>query len=264
MKYYLYISDTKLEMLYGQIPTRIRDRIAAELKIDLKVISATVTGKDRAESRYSKLDLVREYITKNLPVGTVEHPESYFMGTLVMRWAYVGTGRPEDAKLVYFGGEESNVVFGLVGSVQHMLGFGDMSVTRPPTWGGSYGLQWIVEQLVESLAAAMDDPELTKINSVGQLKHPRMSPLEAVAYTTRQLRHPTVSMQSLEFLAKRLVMGKSPVPGEEELNILLGTPLYVALADLCGFLSLSLPTRKLRTGSHGRRCRPGCTPRLSN
>ena len=41
MRYYVYVSDSKVDMLYSQMPRGIRDRIAAELKIDLKVISAS-------------------------------------------------------------------------------------------------------------------------------------------------------------------------------------------------------------------------------
>ena len=58
MRYYVYVSDSKVDMLYSQMPSGLRDRIAAELKIDLKVVSVSVSGRRSEETRYSKLQLV--------------------------------------------------------------------------------------------------------------------------------------------------------------------------------------------------------------
>jgi hypothetical protein len=40
VKYYLYISDSKVDMLLSQIPHETKKTIAAEFKIDLKLFSA--------------------------------------------------------------------------------------------------------------------------------------------------------------------------------------------------------------------------------
>lgn len=42
MKYYIYISDTKVDMLYPQIPKPLLKRIASDLSIDLKLFGAEV------------------------------------------------------------------------------------------------------------------------------------------------------------------------------------------------------------------------------
>lgn len=237
MKYYLYISDAKLDMMYSQIPLRIRDKIAAELKVDLKVISATFSEKNPRESRYGKLDLVRNYILENLPVGNVAQPDSYFAGTVPMRWGLVTD--PGSGRIVYFGGEEGNVVLGLAGSRHHVVGFaGEGIVDTPPTLGaGSSMVQGILEQLEDNLAAAVDYPARDQTDAVVRLERPGVlfsgsvardeRALGTVLYATRNLLGPT---QGLEFLAKRLLMGKLTVAGDET-DILLGTPLYVALAD---------------------------------
>jgi hypothetical protein len=236
MKYYLYVSDAKLEMLYSQIPVRMRDKIAAELKVDLKVISATFSEKNREESRYTRLDVVCNYIHENLPVGNMAHPESYFAGTISMQWGLV-TGT-SSGRIVYFGGEEGNVVLGLAGSRHHVVGFqGEGMVDTPPTFGaGSSMVHGVLEQLEANLAEAVDRTAQDESSVVVDLKQPGPIPrspvkeeraLETVLYTTRNLLGPT---QSLEFLAKRLLTGKLVVSGEET-GVLLGTRLYVALAD---------------------------------
>lgn len=35
MRYYVYVSDTKLDMLYPQIPAKLAARLAWELKLEL-------------------------------------------------------------------------------------------------------------------------------------------------------------------------------------------------------------------------------------
>ena len=42
LHYYLYISDSKLDMLYEQIDQKSARRISAELKVDLKLASLTI------------------------------------------------------------------------------------------------------------------------------------------------------------------------------------------------------------------------------
>ena len=45
MRYYLYISDTKLDMLRAQIPVNKLKAIAVGLKIDLKLLSVSLERK---------------------------------------------------------------------------------------------------------------------------------------------------------------------------------------------------------------------------
>jgi hypothetical protein len=236
VKYYLYVSDAKLEMLYAQMPARMRDKIAAELKIDLKIIGATISAKSRPETRYGKLDLVREYLSKTTPVGTVADPQSYFAGTMSMRWGLI-TG-PDTGRIVYFGGEQDSAILGLAGSRHHVVGFQGEGIvdSPPPSGGGSSMVPYILEQLENSIATALEGEASAETGSVIHLKNPGSLPrsdsgdaraLETVLYATRNLLGPA---QSLEFLAKRLLMGRM-VSSSEEINILLGSPLYVALAD---------------------------------
>lgn len=77
MKYYIYISDTKVDMLYPQIPQPILKKIASSLSIDLKFLGAelSVAGKSNPsdETRYAKVRIVSEYIEKNLDVDRYHH-----------------------------------------------------------------------------------------------------------------------------------------------------------------------------------------------
>ena len=74
MRYYSYVSDAKLDMLYDQIPSKSFSQIIAELKLDLKVVSVSLRRRHTDATRYGKLDVVESYIERNFDVGTVSDP----------------------------------------------------------------------------------------------------------------------------------------------------------------------------------------------
>src|SRR5260221_7756192 len=84
MRYYIYVSDRKLDMLYPQIPKKLLANIASELNINLKLLaaefSANIRSNQNEETRYSKLRLVVRYIEKHLKVGAIDAPLAYFKG----------------------------------------------------------------------------------------------------------------------------------------------------------------------------------------
>jgi hypothetical protein len=80
-RYYLYVSDSKLDMLAGQIPRGRLDGLAAELQIDLKVISVSLREAPSDETRYSKLALVEAHLQEQESIGPVDAPSAYFDGT---------------------------------------------------------------------------------------------------------------------------------------------------------------------------------------
>ena len=52
MRYYVYASKTKVELLYDQIPEKALSRIATTLTIDLKLVKAEFTGKGEQRNLY--------------------------------------------------------------------------------------------------------------------------------------------------------------------------------------------------------------------
>lgn len=85
-KFYVYISDSKVEMLYQQIPQEVKSKLAAELKFNLQILEATFKQDAPAETRISRLKIVSEYIEKQSDIGTLDKPGEYFKGHLAMRW----------------------------------------------------------------------------------------------------------------------------------------------------------------------------------
>jgi hypothetical protein len=242
MKYYVYVSDTKLDMLYAQIPQNILKKISADLGINLGFVSLSLKEKKddfqgQETARYKKLEVVTNYIKKNFPVGSIDSPKEYFEGTIQMRWGdYMDTG------MVYFGGNTDQTWLGLAGSSYHVIGFGSAG------YGGQVkGSVSVAIRIEPALKKAIGhDPKLDR--NINSKWHSHTNPdevgnasfLRLVVRLTSAMRGPK---EKFEFLARKLNYGKltsSPTEktrhydsGEERPynigeNVLLGTPIYVA------------------------------------
>jgi hypothetical protein len=217
LRYYVYVSDTKVDMLYAQIPSGARERLAAELKVDLKVLALSLSERPDQETRYSKVRLVSDYLVANAPVGTVDEPAEYFSGSMPMRWGNLGEAGSD---LVYFGGSQRNTVVGLGGSMRHVIG-----ATGSSSSAGS--------SLTYGLAAALrgevlrEEGELDEDESHDERWFTAHTSMIVMGMTSavRRMGGPE---ERLEFLARRLLFDETE---EAPTRMLLGTPIYVALAD---------------------------------
>jgi hypothetical protein len=122
LRFFVYISDAKLQMFMEQIAEPIRRSIAAELKIDFKLVSLTVTSPavDRAlreKSRLAKLAVVEDYITRYQEIGDLTSARGYFTGAAELDW------KPcDDNETVLFCGYSETLLIVLGGSVSNLLG----------------------------------------------------------------------------------------------------------------------------------------------
>lgn len=203
LRYYVYISDSKVDMLLPQVDPGLVGKRSTELGLNLKL----VTSKRKVESdadRIARLERVVRHIDDFCDVGTIDEPGQYFRGRLAMRVR-------QAQGFVYFAGATEDTVVGLGGSSGHIIGGAapkDDAVSLPSMLPGT----------VEGLTAIAADeaPE---------------GALELVYTANRNLRG---DEQEVEFVAKRLRHGPSPYPELDRgrsMNVLVGSPLFVALAD---------------------------------
>jgi len=248
LKYFVYISDTKVDMLYGQIPRGLKRRIAAELKIDLHFFSTSIKSNDAEETRYSKLKVVSEYLEKHAEIGSVDNPAQYFKGTIEMNWGNVG-GESVSECVVFFAGKTGKTILGLGGSPWHILGNARPTSPTEINSSGAY-LLYALSRDIE-----LRDPALSRWASEtiagASEEHLKSRALGMVVSAWRSLtfnpraegiaiggKIPQFPKQRLEFLAKRLLHGGVPEQKADGLYhpspdrwVLLGTPIYVAQAD---------------------------------
>lgn len=212
-RYYLYISDAKVDMLLGQIdPAFLRPR-TIETGLSLKLFSARQSTEAPPPGRTARLERVLRHLDETGQTGSVDEAGPYVHGVMPLQWGHLPG--PAGGALVYFGGRTGRTILGLGGAGSHVLTSNppqtqDFAPSSAPT---------LLAGLASAMAAdnveiAADQPSLAWVHTAG-----------------RMLRGPR---QTMEFVARRLLAGPSPYPeidGRPGMQVLLGSPLYVALAD---------------------------------
>lgn len=242
MRHYYYISDVKLDMYYGQIPPKLRDKIAVDLKIDLKIIGATIKEQTLPESRYQKLQFVERYLRDNENVGSIKEPATFFAGTVGMKYGTISSGSKERGDLVLFGAmfpagayvaTNFDWCLGLVGSPHHMEGSNKPNrVSATWTEPGSVTLGMVVEHLGQALAHKLDNPDLDDRDNESQGRHrAHDDTLDVVIKSVDNVWSLGKEPEKLEFLAKRLTAGKQHMWKDKTRDVVFGTPLFVAKVD---------------------------------
>ncbi|MCA1655693.1 MAG: hypothetical protein LC635_04465 [Pseudonocardiaceae bacterium] len=232
MKYYVYISDTKVDMLFAQVPRSFVAKVAAELTVDLKVITISLKERPSDEGRYSKVKVVSDYLRANLDLPTIgdgNAPTQYFAGELDMRWGISPTrsGKRHE-QVAYFTGRAPGYLVSLVGSPHHVLGQPPRSTVGATT--ASFGMVDIIPDEMSQLTS--EDGEL-RVGKAGRLVTSNAA--GAAMSSVQMLEHYAYgSSQPLEFLAKTLAYEDGHdiyVPSERtRLISVLGSPIYVATA----------------------------------
>lgn len=223
LRYYLYISDSKVDMLLPQIAPRLGAKRTSEVDVDIKVVTVKRTVETPDEGRVKRLERVVAYLEKHGELGTVDEPGEYFAGRLPMRWGpFPGDGA---SSLVFFGGATQRTFVGLGGSGRHLIG------SLPDSAAGT----GVSASSVPSILGSLDAEDATVVEAAGAGRDALVQGDHA-AFTTvhRGVGRLLGPSQNIEFIAKRLLRGPSPFPEDdppEGMSVLLGSPIYVALAD---------------------------------
>jgi len=135
LKFYLYISNAKLEMLYGQFHnaaklTRKMSASAKALGLSAQIESST----EEAFTQDEKLKSVIAELKTQGKVGSPANPNEYIQGTMRMRWGLFDdcrTRQENEPPLVFFGGVDKDIplIVGLGGSTKHVVGHEGASST---------------------------------------------------------------------------------------------------------------------------------------
>jgi hypothetical protein len=221
-RYYLYISDSKVDMLLPQIDPTFPRKHTSELSLSfLKIFGARRSTESSAGTeRIARLERVVRHLHDHGNLGSADEPGQFFWGLLPMQWG------PFDShpSLVYFGGRTEHTIVGLGGSCHHMLG----SAVDPTP--GHVSTTSLLPSLLDGLATHPEIKDVFGAMGDGPEEAERAA-LQVVHCANADLRGPA---QNVEFVAKRLLHGPSPYPEGDphgDISVLLGSPLYVASVD---------------------------------
>lgn len=206
-------------MLFAQIPARSRDKLAADLKFDLKLVSLSLRQNPSEDTRYSKLEAVERYIRDEEALGTVDEPEAWFVGEMSMIAGPLGRPSRERPPVVYFSGETEQTIVGLGGALRHMVG-------APSPAASTYEFpSSSIASLVEILEEEAEHADQVRIAQRQLAFYDQLWPV----FMETLLQHQKGIPQEVEFLARRLTYTPPGSPQVEK-AALLGSPIYVAAA----------------------------------
>jgi hypothetical protein len=231
MKFYLYISDAKVEMLAGQL-RRGLGGLVANWKVDVSAGPASIGAEGRSvdPTRYKQLEKITRHIRRHEDCGTIDEPGTFVFDTLSVRWGPFAA----DDRIVFFTGVTQKTVFALGGSSSYLL-------QAPKRENAGYpegrSASWI---LVSALLRAFGHTD--NVNYRADARDFDGALLAAVGSLANDFESgawPPSPPTQVEFLAKRLVVGE-PYRGyyyhmQDEFDapnvVFLGSPLYVAMTS---------------------------------
>jgi len=212
VKTYLYISDAKINMFYEQLASSDVHKIGAEYGVDVKLFKWV--GHRETETlitQQAKLQRVLEFLRTSKEVGIPSHPLRYFSGALTMSWGVPVGNSPLTA--VIFTSVTANDVILLAGSISHIVGHPKVftEFLSPSYLAGLYEV-------------FRDNIDSSSLNAPVQDANQQLFwEVVALARKFNGVR------QNVEFVAKTHMYGTFE-GGSSSMNVLIGSPIYVAEA----------------------------------
>ena len=211
-RFYLYISDTKVDMLLGQIPPRLLKRLAAEVTFDLKVVSVKVATRDAPETRFSRAAVVTRFLDGQGLIGLASDSSQYFAATaLPMRWGVIGRNQLTEAPGIAFFTDEGDAtrIF-LTGSPHHVLGFvpdANVDHGQPGSYAPSLNLYWDAYK-------DWDEPPETqpRFEIAEDFRRNLRRPVEHLSFVARRIGQHTDAQGTLRVLGSPIWVAASPGP----------------------------------------------------
>jgi hypothetical protein len=207
LRYYVYISQSKLDILIPQLPESHLRTLTADIKINMGVVAAGITKSATAASPElsAKAGVLTDYIEKQQGwVGNLADPRRYVRDTASLRH---GVMQDYAAELAVFVGVINGLKLALIGSPASLIG---AAADAEANHSVDYYLLSFLSNVAESLPSEND------------LSHDDRRYFNRAIDSALTVGLSLPSSRRLEFLAKPLFRSD---------EVLVATPIWVALAD---------------------------------
>jgi len=231
VRYYLYVSDSKVNMLFPQIPRDLKRDSAAEQNVPGSDRSMIETSTAFESERIYRLETVTSFIRQNYDVGSVNEPKEYIAGTHELYWGHLhksmSTRRDYEDPLVLFNGHIGNTGLLMCGSSKHMIG----QIKPRESGHSSSSVPDVIRSLMKEIV--IDEKPVDSLNlgncieSQEETKFPYVGNEHALDLVCESRTQMGGASQKLEFLAKILLQGIAP---KYDAHCILASPIYVSLA----------------------------------
>lgn len=203
IKYYIYVSATKVRMLYDQLPRSVSQGSAAPER----------------NSLFSKATLACDYLRARSLVGTVGDGRPYFYGSMTMNWGVI---RANHAQIVFFGAESDDMLIALVGSANSLVG------NRRTAVESGHGLDFYLFTFFSDVDEH-PEPSWLGLNTEAPTAVPDSRDMMyrgGIQAFNRYMTRVPHGAQRLEFIARTIVSHD-----DDGRRLVIGSPIYVALND---------------------------------
>ena len=219
MDYYLYISDSKVDMLFSQIPQKTKSKITSEFGVNTGLVKAAVKSeRDIAPSASSiaRLQAVTKHIRQSEKIGTINDPASWIEDTQYARIIFLRSNK----NIVFFVGKTSSENrFALGGSAAHIF-----SGPGPKPEGVTIGWSFL-PYLLQGLETIVRGREISGFSMKSLAKGYESEWMDIIKTAEGSALEPEIK---INFMVKRLLIGEY----ENDSGVgILATPLYVSMAD---------------------------------
>ena len=207
LKYYLYFSDSKLDMLFPQL-SRF-DKIKLQFSLGFKRTFIRFDIKDE-KHEMNKMKQLSKYILKKCEVGNIENPKSYIKDVAKLKWGII----PMDAgDMVLFFIKKEGLIFVLGGTPKHLVTKRSLPKINKQSRSDLFGILTFFKSLDYKT-----DFDVKQLELISQREIP-----EAIDYISSNEK---LVEQELEFLAKFFMETKYDF--DEKMRVVIGSPIYVA------------------------------------
>ncbi|GAA4893869.1 hypothetical protein LX16_1762 [Stackebrandtia albiflava] len=206
--YFLYISDSKVDMILPQFDSRPIGESQTEIAFDLEVLSVRRARTTTGGGRIARLERVLRHLQDGELLGTIDEGNAFFWATMPMRWDIVHT--ETGGRIALFGGRPDATTVVLSGSSRHLIGW-------QPADAGASGSN--APALMEGIEVASPAEDAQLLQAVTHESSPQLDVFSTVRSAVSRMSGPE---QRVEFVAKVLA---------RDSDTILATPVYVALLD---------------------------------
>ena len=219
MKYYRYLSGSKVDMLFPQVPHVLREKVSAGIGFNLGVVSGSVGSEAaRFDDHVTRLQVVERHLRASNSIGTIRKPLDWFEGEMEALTASFWTR----AGAVFFVGETPRKVVMLGGSATNLLGAKGSSSEGPPFSELSAMLGALEAFVSRDVSGNTEMPPVLMMR-VDEGRIVVNTWADLASYVASDQRNWN-SRECVHFLARKLAVGET----SHGVEVLLGTPLYVA------------------------------------
>ena len=228
-RYYIYISDSKIEMLLPQVPQSFQEKIAAEIGFNTGLLNGKLKAeRTTLDSRIARLKVIERHLLANEKIGSQEKRTSWIQGEMLARTVTLGNDG------VIFIAETPRLLLGLAGSAHHVLGGARPQNVELPFSFLSRILdelnEWFRDRFERFPSVVMTDmpEERARLQYAPSGVSQNFDVWDEILPAA--WKSASATEQRVQFLAKRLA-SKVNNEGQYQTVTTLATPLYVALSE---------------------------------